>query len=77
LLLAVVDLRVLDVVGADLRDGHRRIDRLVTPGVVTEVEEGPAQQKHDGDHCERADYIFPIHQASAALGQVLPMRVGR
>ena len=49
LLFAVVDLRIVDVVAVDLRDRDGRVDGLVAAGVVTEVEEGPAEQQHDGD----------------------------
>ena len=65
LLFAVVDLRALDVAAVDLRHRHRRVDGLVTAGVVTEVEEGPAEQQHDRDRRERADDVFAVHQASA------------
>ena len=62
LLFAIVDLRALDVVAVDLRHRHRRVDGLVTAGVVTEIEEGPAQQQYDGDRRERADDVFSVHQ---------------
>ena len=62
LLLAVVDLSALDVVAVDLGHRHRGVDGLVAAGVVTEVEERPAQQQHHRDHGERADHIFPVHQ---------------
>ena len=67
LLLAVVDLRALDVVAVDLGHRHRGVDGLVAAGVVAEVEERPAQQQHDRDHGERADHIFPVHQSSSAV----------
>ena len=73
LLLAVVDLGVLDVAGLDLGHRHRGVDRLESAGVVAEVEEGPTKQQHDGDGRERADHVFPVHQSSAVVGQVLPI----
>ena len=68
LLLTIVNLRGLDVVGVDLRHGHRGVDRLEAAGVVVEVKKHPAQQQHHGDHRERADYSFPVHQESAPTG---------
>ena len=65
LLLAIVDLRALDVVAVDLRHRHRGVDWLVTAGVVAEVEERPAQQHHDSDRRDGADHVFAVHQLSA------------
>ena len=66
LLFTIVDLRALDVVAVDLRHRHRRVDGLVTAGVVTEIEEGPAEQQYDGDRRERADDVFSVHQSFSA-----------
>ena len=45
---------------------------LEAAGVVAEVEERPTKQQHDCDGRERADHVFPVHQSSAVVGQVLP-----
>ena len=80
LLFTVVDLRALDVVAVDLGHRHRRVDGLVSAGVVAEIEERPAQQQHHRDRGERADHIFPVHQGpsstaySAACGQCPSIR---
>ena len=66
LLLAVVDLRALDVVAVDLGHRHRGVDGLKAAGVVAEVKERPAQQHHHSDRRDGADHVFPVHQSSAA-----------
>ena len=72
LLLAVVDLRALDVVAVDLRHRHRRVDRLIAAGVVAEIEERPTEQQHDGNRRDGADNVFPVHQSSALLARSFP-----
>ena len=65
-LLPVVDLSAGDVPGVDLGDRNRRVDLVITTGVITEIEERPTQQQHDRDDGQGADDVFSLHRHISA-----------
>ena len=65
LLLAVVDLRFLDVARVELRNRHGRIDLREAARVVAEVTEGVDDQQDAEDYPQISKHCLAVHTGSA------------